>query len=202
MGASIQFTLNQIRRAHFPETAGDPASEVALGKIEKRVDTAGVDQSAIELPRTSDMRKKFRHWRNAMGFLLLPAERVSPHFQALLQLAEEQVVLVAVMKIESGAAHAGAIEHFLQRDLVDGLLLDQRDQRIAQPVARSPDALIRFASMFCTNVDLPGTLILGHRPPLCSATRLFLRAALDCIAVQRYVAMVWQFPEGDSKRRS
>jgi len=70
MGASIQFTLNQIRRAHFLETAGDPAREVALRKLEKRVDTAGVDQSAIELPRISDMPKEFRHWCDAMGFPL------------------------------------------------------------------------------------------------------------------------------------
>ena len=36
MRASIQFTLTQILQAHVLQTAGDPASEVALRKFAKR----------------------------------------------------------------------------------------------------------------------------------------------------------------------
>ena len=57
MRASIQFALNQILQAHVLQTSGDPASEVALRKFEERVDTSGIDQSAVELLRITDMRK-------------------------------------------------------------------------------------------------------------------------------------------------
>src|SRR5438132_219284 len=39
MRASIQFALNQILQAHVLQTSGDPASEVALRKFEKRACT-------------------------------------------------------------------------------------------------------------------------------------------------------------------
>ena len=47
------------------------------------------------------------------------AENVAPHFQAILHLAHEQVVFVLVMKIESGAADLGAIEHFPNGNVVE-----------------------------------------------------------------------------------
>ena len=84
MRASIQFALNQILQAHVLQTSGDPASEVALRKFEKRVDTSGIDQSAVELLRITDMHKKFCHGCDAVGFLLLPEESSAPHFQAVL----------------------------------------------------------------------------------------------------------------------
>jgi len=62
------------------EASGDPASEVALRKFEKRVDTSGIDQSAVELLRITDMHKQFCHGCDALGFLLLPEESGAPHF--------------------------------------------------------------------------------------------------------------------------
>jgi hypothetical protein len=70
MRASLQFALRQIRPIHLLQTAGDPASEIAFGKIEKRVDTAAIDQSAIQVSRTGYVPKEFRHGCNTMGFLL------------------------------------------------------------------------------------------------------------------------------------
>src|ERR1700730_11520418 len=42
MRASIQFALNQILQAHALQTSGDPASEVALRKFEKRVNVVSI----------------------------------------------------------------------------------------------------------------------------------------------------------------
>ena len=85
MGASIQFALNQILHAHVFEAAANPAREVALRKLEKRVDTSGVDESAVELLGTSDMRKEFLYWCDAIGLLLVSGESSGPHFQPVFQ---------------------------------------------------------------------------------------------------------------------
>jgi hypothetical protein len=50
MRASIQFALNQILQAHVLQMSGNTASEVALRKFEKRVDTSGIGQSAVDWP--------------------------------------------------------------------------------------------------------------------------------------------------------
>ena len=62
MRASIQFALNQVLQAHVLRMSGDTASEVALRKFEKRVDTSGIDHSVVELLRITDMHKTFCHY--------------------------------------------------------------------------------------------------------------------------------------------
>src|SRR6266852_4475907 len=127
-----------------------------------------------------------------MRFFLANAERRAHHFQELLELAEEQVIFVAVVKIKGGTTDRGAVQHFLHRHVIDRLLLDQRHQSTAEPLTRTPYALIhlatiRLAPLLFWLFPLPsiflqfgalvrgppilGHLIFGHRPPLCSATR-------------------------------
>jgi len=95
----------------------------------------------------------------------------------LLQLAEKQVVFVAEVQIKSRTPYRGAVQHFLHRHVIDGFFLNQRHQCAAQPLVRTPDALIDLAplhdSMFSQLVRFLqlGLHVPGHLPPLCSATQ-------------------------------
>jgi hypothetical protein len=138
------------------------------------------------------MGKKFRHRGQATRFLMTGAEDGAPHFQSMLHLAHEQVVLVLVMKIKSGAPDLGAIEHFPNGNVIDRLFLNQADQGGAEPLARAADAEV--------SVDLtpsgfpPGTA----RMPLGGLARSLLDIdcpfvqqlgrALDLPAFHRYIA--------------
>src|SRR6202035_1080795 len=98
------------------------------------------------------------------------------------------------MEIESGPADCCAVQHFLHCDFVDRLLLHQRDQRITQQAARTPDAQVRLAPLLVISPLLGKpygyrrALIVGHRPPFCSATRPISLTAIDTASLHRYSA--------------
>src|ERR1700722_17720093 len=165
----------------------NPAGKVALRKLEEFGEMARVRQRAIKLVLVTDIRKELCHRNDSMRLFVADAQRRAHRFQKLLQLAEQQVILVAVVKIKGGAADRGAVQYILHRPLVELPLQDQRQQSAAQPLTRTPDALIRLApllslsfpllSMFLQSGALIlgpfilGHVILGHGPPLCSVTR-------------------------------
>ena len=51
------------------------------------------------------------------------------------------------MKVESGAADGGAIEHFLHGHFFDGFLKNQREESVTETNARAPGADIGFAPL-------------------------------------------------------
>ena len=115
-----------------------------------------------------------------MRLFFANAERRAHGFQELFQLAEQQVVLVAEVKIKGGTADRGAVQHLLHRHLIDGLLNDQSHESTAQPLVRTPDALIGFAPLF-SSLSLPACCCKLERSFL-DIDRLFvqqLRIALD-----------------------
>src|SRR5579864_3555082 len=110
------------------------------------------------------------------------------------------------MEIKSGPAHCGAIQHFLHCDFVDRLLQHQRDQRIAQSAARTPDAQVWLTSLRGTS-PLPGkaygelrAVIVGHRQPFCSATRPISLTVIDSISLHGYSAHSTATLAGTSKK--
>src|SRR5262249_8727706 len=105
-----KFARNAIR---LPEPLLDSAGEVTFRKIEERVNTTRIDECAIEFPCLRDMGKKLRDRRHSIRLLAAPAESSGPHFERLFHLAEEQVILVAVVNIKSRPAHRGTVEDLL-----------------------------------------------------------------------------------------
>jgi predicted kinase len=113
-GARSQFTLRNLRKTlGFSEAMLDAARKVALREIEEIVETACVGKDAIKLPLVLDMRKHLRHGDNSMRHFFANGERRAHRLQELFQLAEEQVVLVAEVKIKGRAADRGAVQHIL-----------------------------------------------------------------------------------------
>jgi hypothetical protein len=96
-------------------------------------------------------------------------------FAEHLQLAEEQIVLVAEVQIERGAADKGAVEHILHGYVFDRLLVDQLNERHAEPCTGPGGARIGVApllqSRLCGTVVLRRVCVLGHRRPRCSSIR-------------------------------
>jgi hypothetical protein len=50
------------------------------------------------------------------------------------------------VRVKRGAANVRSVEDLLYRNRLERLLLDQRDERIAESVARAPDSEIDFLS--------------------------------------------------------
>ena len=132
-----------VRRPDSCEAAFDAAGKVALGQVEEVFEVAGVGEHAVELVLVADVRKEFGDRHHAMRSVFAITERVAHGFKERLQLADEQVVFVAVVEVKGGAADARPVENVLYGDVVDGLLDDEVEQRGAQLQARAADAGIR-----------------------------------------------------------
>src|SRR5579863_6905634 len=89
------------------------------------------------------MCKQFGDRHHAMRFVFAITERVTDGFKERLQLAHEQVVFIAIVEVEGGAADARSVENVLYGDIVDGLLNDEVKKRGAQLQSRAADAGIR-----------------------------------------------------------
>jgi hypothetical protein len=78
---------------------------------------------------------------------MLLGEQGTPHLHAVFHQVKEQIVLVTIVEIKGGTAHAGVVKHFLHGDLIDGLVSHQLDESVAQASARSPNAQVRLARL-------------------------------------------------------
>src|SRR6267154_2689565 len=167
--ASSQFpALHFGKTPRFPEALFNPASKVAFREIEKIVETARVGQRSIDPLLTTDVREHLRHRDDSMRLFLASAEGRAHRFQESLQLIEEQVVLVAEVKIKGGTTDRRPIQHFLDRYIIDRLLLDQFHQSATKPLMRTPDARIGLSPLPClfhfSNVFAQfGALISRHQ---------------------------------------
>ena len=68
------------------------------------------------------------------------------HGEELFHVTHEKVFLVAIVRVESCATDAGAIEHLLHGDLVKILFMHERDKGIAQSVTRAQDAAVSLVA--------------------------------------------------------
>src|SRR5207302_9556930 len=131
------------------------------------MNSAGLSQRGVKLLRFGDVRKELAHRRDAVGFFLAPREHRSYRLKKLIGVAEEEIILVAVVNIESGAADSRPIKHVLHRDRVKRLLLHENDQRVSQTVAGTQHAAVSFLFRLMRMNSL-GFFVFGHSPPFCS----------------------------------
>ncbi len=90
------------------------------------------------------------HWlcaRRAMDGMLIK------DVQHVLELTDQQVFLVLVVRVEGRASHVGAVDDVLDADLVVALLAHQRHQGRRQRLARALRAAIRLGAL---HMALPG----------------------------------------------
>jgi hypothetical protein len=85
-------------------------------------------------------------------------------------LAEEQVILIAEVKVKGGSPDRRTIQHFLHSDVIDWLFGDQLYQGAAEPLVGTPGALIGFS---------PALFLFGwHVPALSTSHSWTLTASL------------------------
>jgi hypothetical protein len=145
-GARGKFaSRNVLESTGFDQPAFDAASEMAFGEIVEIFEVTGLGENAVELILIADVREKFGHRRDAFRLVSLIAECVAHGFAEHFELAEEQVVDVALVKVEGGSADAGAVEDILYSDFADGLLEDEIEKCGAELHACAADTGVVFS---------------------------------------------------------
>jgi hypothetical protein len=133
---------DRARRPQLGEAPIDGASEVSLPHLENVVDLARCDQGGMKLAPLGDVSKQLAHGSNATGNLTAPREQVGHGFEEVLDIAEKEIVFIAIVGIKGRAANVGAIEHVLHGNGVERLLVYKFHERIAERVSRAPNATI------------------------------------------------------------
>jgi hypothetical protein len=90
------------------------------------------------------VREELLDGSDAIGSVVLADEGGGHHFPEIFDVAEEEIVLVAVVRIEGGAADVGAIQDMLDGDGFEGLFVHQGDESVAEAVTRGANAAVDF----------------------------------------------------------
>src|SRR3954463_9815099 len=104
-GKSRQLRLRKLLKPFgFPEALLNTTSKIALREIEEIVKPSGVGKRAIHSVLVADVRKHLCHRNNPTRLLLANDEERAHHFKEHFQLAEQQIIFVAEVKIKRGTA--------------------------------------------------------------------------------------------------
>lgn len=137
----------QIRRwkgdAGHGQSLLDGAGEVTDAEFADVGGLAGGDERVMEVADFGDVGEELVDWGDSLGRGAAPCEEGRQTFEEVFDVAEKEVLFVAEMGVEGGAADAGAIEELLDGDVVEGLLLDETDERVAEDVAGAADTRVR-----------------------------------------------------------
>ena len=132
------------RRWKSGEALVNRAGEMALAEFHDVANFLGGGHGGEELAHVGDMGKELLDGCDAIGSVVVADEGGREHFEEVFDVAEEEIVLVAVVGIEGGAADFGAIEDVLHGDGFERLLVHEGDQGIAKIVARGANAAVDF----------------------------------------------------------
>ena len=88
----------------FDQAAGDAPFEIALSEVVKVGQEAGVGQGAQEFVLVADMVEHFCNRNQARRAIFALGERGAHVLEKLLELAEKQVVLIAIVRIKGRSA--------------------------------------------------------------------------------------------------
>jgi len=117
---------------------------MALAKFHNIADLFRGGHGSDELAHIRDVGKEFLDGSNAVGGVSLPDKRRGHHFPEVFDIAEEEIVFVAVVGIESGAADFCAVEDVLNSDRLEGLFVHEGDESIAEAIACGANSAIDF----------------------------------------------------------
>jgi len=161
MRAAFQFpSAGRVAGTWHREFFFDSACETPTCQFPDIIQLARCAQSQDKPLHLSQMGAKLADRKNTARPIFPPRQQTGNHFKKVLDVAHEQIVLAAVVRVKSGAAHLGAIEHILHRDLGPGLFLHKNNQGIAEHIPSPGYAAI----------DLPCGFggFSGHRRFVCS----------------------------------
>lgn len=102
------------------------------------------DECGKNVGYVANVGEEFRDRQQAVRRFTFALEGGGNVFEELFDVAEKQVLFVAIVGVESGAAHAGAVEKILNRDFIESFFLHECEESIAERVARAHNAGISF----------------------------------------------------------
>jgi hypothetical protein len=126
------------------ETLVNGAGEVALAEFHDVSNFLGTGHGGDELAHIGDVGEELLDWSDAVGGVAAAHKSSGHQFPKVFYVAEEQIVLVAVVGVEGGAADFGAIEDVLDGDGLEWLFVHEGDQGVAKVIARGANAAVDF----------------------------------------------------------
>jgi hypothetical protein len=187
------------------ETLVDGAGEMALAEFHDVADFFGGGHGGNELAHIGDVGEELLDGRDAIGRVVVANEGSREHFEEVFDVAEEEIVFVAVVSVEGGAADFGAIEDVLDGDGLEGLFVHEGDESVAEVIAGGANATIGFlfdwreGNLFLCRGPVGGwprgcvkgfwrgrRRVSGHWAALCSVSRRVRRIGVDGPAKRPY----------------
>jgi len=132
------------RSGESAEALFDSAGEMALAEVENVSYFLRGGHRRNELAHVGDVSEELLDGSDAIGRVVVADEGGGKHFEEVLDVAEEEIVFVAVVGIESGAADFGAVEDVLDCNGLERLFVHEGDQGVAEIIARSANATVEF----------------------------------------------------------
>jgi hypothetical protein len=126
------------------EALVDGAGEMALAEFHYVADFFGGGHGGNELTHVGDVGEELLNGGDAVRGVVVANEGGGEHFEEVFDVAEEEIIFVAVVGIEGGAADFGAIEDVLDGDGLEGLFVHEGDEGVAEVIARGANAAIDF----------------------------------------------------------
>ena len=122
----------------------DGAGEMPLAEFHDVADLLGTRHGGNELAHVGDVGEELLDGSDAGRSVSVADEGGGHHFEKFFSVAKEEIVLVAVVTVERGAAHFCAIEHVLDGDRFEGLFVHEGDEGVAEVIARGSNAAVDF----------------------------------------------------------
>src|ERR1035441_8210975 len=96
----------------------------------------------MQLAHFGDVRKQLADGGDPVRRVLIAQQQGGHCLEKLFEVAEEEVILVAVVGVKRGASDVSSVEDLLHCDRVEGLLLDQGKEGVAQCIAGAADTAV------------------------------------------------------------
>jgi hypothetical protein len=130
----------------------------------------------VEAWHISNVGEELFDWSEAAAWGAAPGEKRAHGVEEIFDIAEEEVVFITEVGVESRATDVRAVEDPLDGDGIERLLLHELDEGVAESVARAEDAAVRPSgdTRERTWAGGPGWgfFVSGHWGLLCSVSRI------------------------------
>jgi hypothetical protein len=117
---------------------------VPLAQVKDVADFLRGCHGGNELTHFGHVGKEFLNRSDAVGGVVVADEGGGHHFEEIFDVAEEEIVFVAVVRVEGGAADLSAIEDVLNSDRFERFFMHERDECIAKAIAGGTNAAVDF----------------------------------------------------------
>jgi len=117
---------------------------VPLAQVKDVADFLRGCHGGNELTHFGDVGKEFLNRSDAIGRVVVADESGGEHFEEVLDVAEEEIVFVAVVRVEGGAADFCAVKDVLDGDGLERFFVHEGDESITKAIAGGTNAAVDF----------------------------------------------------------